>query len=255
MTASLYNPRASAQTLIHPEPVLKLENVGYTYANGAQTAHGVQSKAALEPLSLNIRRGEFVCVVGPSGSGKSTLLSLLAGFLKPQQGQILLEGKPLDGPNAGQTLVQQEAALFPWRTVRGNVEFGLEQKRVPRGERKKKALATLELVGLLEYAERRVHELSGGQRQRVSIARGLALEPSLLLLDEPFSALDVSTREKLGLELLELWKRTGTTILFVTHHLDEALRLGQRVIALREGVMVLEGESAGITEAQLRALL
>ena len=249
MTASLHRTRASTQTLIHSEPVLKLENVGYAYA------HGAGMKAALEPLNLNIVRGEFVCVVGPSGSGKSTLLSLLAGFLRPQQGQILLEGKPLDGPNAGQTLVQQEAALFPWRTVRGNVEFGLEQKRVPRNERKKKALDTLELVGLLEYAERRVHELSGGQRQRVSIARGLALEPSLLLLDEPFSALDVSTREKLGLELLELWKRTGTTILFVTHHLDEALKLGQRVIALREGVMVLEGESANITEAQLRALL
>ena len=249
MTASLYNVRTTGSTLIHSQPVLRLENVGYAYAHGAQT------KAALEPLNLNIRRGEFVCVVGPSGSGKSTLLSLLAGFLKPQQGQILLEGRPLDGPNAGQTLVQQEAALFPWRTVRGNVEFGLEQKRVPRNERRKKALETLELVGLLEYAERRVHELSGGQRQRVSIARGLALEPSLLLLDEPFSALDVSTREKLGSELLELWKRTGTTILFVTHHLDEALKLGQRVIALREGVMVLEGESANITEAQLRALL
>ncbi len=253
MTASLYSPRASAQTLIQSEPVLRLENVGYAYA------HGAQMKAALEPLTLNIRRGEFVCVVGPSGSGKSTLLSLLAGFLKPQQGQILLEGRPLNSPNAGQTLVQQEAALFPWRTVRGNVEFGLEQKRggqhLSRLERKKKALETLELVGLLEYAERRVHELSGGQRQRVSIARGLALEPSLLLLDEPFSALDVSTREKLGSELLELWKRTGTTILFVTHHLDEALKLGQRVIALREGVMVLEGESAAISEAQLRALL
>ncbi|MBC7646543.1 MAG: ABC transporter ATP-binding protein [Pseudopedobacter sp.] len=249
MTASLYSSRAAASRHIQHEPVLRLENVAYTYA------HGMQTKAALEPINLNIRRGEFVCVVGPSGSGKSTLLALLAGFLKPQQGQILLEGQPLNGPNAGQTLVQQEAALFPWLTVCGNVEFGLERKGMKRSERKKRALDTLELVGLLEFAERRVHELSGGQRQRVSIARGLVLEPSLLLLDEPFSALDVSTREHLGVELLELWKRTGTTILFVTHHLDEALRLGGRVIALRDGKMVLEGESSGITEPQLRALL
>ncbi len=251
MISTLLRSEAMPQAIPrNSEIILELKQVSYRYPSG---------KVALEPLDLCIHRGEFLCVVGPSGSGKSTLLSLLAGFLKYQSGELLLSGQRLTHPNMGQTLVQQEHALFPWRTVLGNIEFGLEfvwgKKRLNKTERKNKALEVLRLVGLEEFAQRRVHELSGGQRQRVSIARALALDPELLLLDEPFSALDVSTRNKLGEELLELWRKTGKTILFVTHNLDEALHLGQRILALKDGKVALEGPTEQFSLNDLQAML
>ncbi|MBB6097982.1 NitT/TauT family transport system ATP-binding protein [Deinobacterium chartae] len=224
------------------EPLLRLEGLRFRYGPRA---------TGLGPLDLTVRPGEFVCVVGPSGSGKSTLLGVLAGFLRPESGSVTLAGRPLNGPSELQTLVQQEHALFAWRTVTRNVEFGLEMRGVPREERRRRAAETLELVGLSEYAGRRVHQLSGGQRQRVSIARALAVEPRLLLLDEPFSALDVNTRHALGDELLRIWRERQPTVVFVTHHLEEALRLGQRVVVLREGVVTLDGPARELSEARL----
>ena len=231
---------------------LSLSEVEYRYASNRQ-GHG--TAAGLGPLTLHIQPGEFVCVVGPSGSGKSTLLGLLAGFLRPQHGQMQLSGRALAGPVPELTLVQQEHALFPWLTVLGNVAFGLKTRRLSRAEQQARALAALKQVGLEDFAPRRIHQLSGGQRQRVSLARALALSPSLLLLDEPFSALDVSTRHQLGQELLGIWLTQGSTVLFVTHNLDEALSLGQRVVALRGGQLALDAPAQSLTLADLKAAL
>lgn len=242
-----YNPgmKSASHAPTGSGTVLQLDDVAFEYRRGHTN---------LGPLTLSVREGEFVCVVGPSGSGKSTLLGLLAGFLKPERGRMLFNDQPLGGPHAAVTLVQQEHALFPWRTVLGNVEFGLEVRRIPRDERRERAVQALRLVGMEDYAARRVHELSGGQRQRVSIARALAIEPMLLLMDEPFSALDVATRNALGDELVRLWRQTGKTVLFVTHNLDEALRLGQRVVALRDGQVALDAPARELTLESLRGL-
>jgi len=231
----------------HDTPLAELRGVEYRYGGGGQAAVG--------PLSLNLTRGEFVCIVGESGSGKSTLLSILAGLLSPTRGEVRLLGEPLRGPTDRQALVQQEHALFPWRTVLGNVEFGLEMRGLPSTERRETAMNALRLVGLEEFAFRRAHELSGGQRQRVSLARALAVSPPLLLLDEPFSALDVATRQTLGQELLGIWRHTGATVAFVTHHLEEALDLGQRVILMRDGQIVLDGLTGQFDLAALRQAL
>ncbi|SMB90885.1 ABC transporter ATP-binding protein [Deinococcus hopiensis] len=236
---------AAATTPVQGLP-LALDDVTYRYGRG---------QAGVGPLNLQVQPGEFLCVVGPSGSGKSTLLSLLAGFLRPQRGEIRLGETPVRGPDPRLTLVQQEAALFPWRTVAGNVAFGLERQRIPRAERAARANETLRLVGLEGYGPRRVHELSGGQRQRVSLARALAVQPRLLLLDEPFSALDDRTRTVLSDELLGIWWAQKVTVVFVTHNLDEALALGQRVVALRGGEVVLDDRARDLDVAKLRGTL
>ena len=241
-----FNPeRPTAGHVVTAGSILELRDVSFQYRHG---------RAGLGPVNLNVTDGEFLCVVGPSGSGKSTLLGLLSGFLRPQGGQLMLAGRPLSGPDSDLTLVQQEHALFPWRTVLGNVEFGLEVRGLARRSRHERALEALRLVGLESFAQRRVHELSGGQRQRVAIARAFAVNPKLLLMDEPFSALDVTTRNTLGDELRRLWQETGRTVLFVTHNLDEALRLGQRVVALREGRVVLDERADRLTLARLEGV-
>lgn len=217
----------------------------------------VATGAGVGPLDLHVQSGEFLCIVGPSGSGKSTLLGLLSGFLTPQRGQILVGGEPLRGPHPALTLVQQEAALFPWLTVAGNVGFGVRGQRhqeLRRPERAARVRESLSLVGLEGFGARRVHELSGGQRQRVSLARALAVRPGLLLLDEPFSALDVQTRAALGEELRGIWARQGITVVFVTHHLEEALDLGERVVALRGGHVTLDARSRDLSRGALEAV-
>ncbi|MFC6619122.1 ABC transporter ATP-binding protein [Deinococcus radiophilus] len=228
---------------------LELQDVTYRY----RTGRGQVTAAGLGPLDLRVAPGEFLCVVGPSGSGKSTLLNLLAGFLRPQTGDIRLDGATVKGPHPRLTLVQQEAALFPWLTVGGNVSFGL--RGLSRAEQARRVADALALVGLPEMAGRRVHELSGGQRQRVSLARALATRPGLLLLDEPFSALDVNTRARLSSELLEIWRAQGITVVFVTHHLEEALELGERVVALRQGEVALDAPTTGVSLTDLQAAL
>ncbi|WP_067708082.1 ABC transporter ATP-binding protein [Nocardia yamanashiensis] len=187
---------------------------------------------AIEDISVDVRAGEFLVLVGPSGSGKSTLLDLLGGLSKPTAGQILLDGAPIAGPGLDRGIVFQQYALLPWRTARANIEFGLEAKGVRRPERRRIADEYLELVGLAGFGNRYPHELSGGMKQRVAIARSLAFDPEVLLMDEPFAALDAQTRESLQDELLRIWRTTGKTILFITHGIDEAVYLGQRVAVL-----------------------
>ncbi|WP_291426400.1 ABC transporter ATP-binding protein [Deinococcus sp.] len=223
---------------------LTLEQVSYRYSKGS---------GGLGPIDLHVEPGDFLCVVGPSGSGKSTLLSLLAGFLRPQQGRISLGGQLVRGPHPQLTLVQQESALFPWLTVGGNVAFGLN--KLSRPERETRVAEALQLVGLSGFKQRRPHELSGGQRQRVSIARALATKPGLLLLDEPFSALDIQTRTGLADELLAIWWEQKVTVVFVTHHLDEALHLGRRVVALKAGQIALDASARELTVGGLRGVL
>ncbi|HEX8869068.1 MAG TPA: ABC transporter ATP-binding protein [Lentzea sp.] len=187
---------------------------------------------AVDGIDLDIARGEFVVLVGPSGCGKSTLLDLLGGLTTPSEGEILLDGKPITGPGLDRGIVFQQYALLPWRTAQGNVEFGLEATGVPRRQRAARAREFLNLVGLSGFEDRHPHQLSGGMRQRVAIARSLAYDPGVLLMDEPFAALDAQTRESLQDELLRIWQRTGKTIVFITHAIDEAVLLGQRVAVL-----------------------
>ncbi|MGY2006234.1 ABC transporter ATP-binding protein [Nocardia gipuzkoensis] len=187
---------------------------------------------AIEDISLELREGEFLVLVGPSGSGKSTLLDLLGGLSKPTSGEILLDGKPITGPGLDRGIVFQQYALLPWRTARANIEFGLEAKGLRRKARRELAEHYLELVGLSGFGDRYPHELSGGMKQRVAIARSLAFDPEVLLMDEPFAALDAQTRESLQDELLRIWRATGKTVLFITHGIDEAVYLGQRVAVL-----------------------
>jgi NitT/TauT family transport system ATP-binding protein len=193
------------------------------------------SFTALSGISLSVREGEFLTLVGPSGCGKSTLLDLLAGLTSPTSGRILIDGVPVEGPGLDRGIVFQQYALFPWRTAAANVEFGLEAKAVPRARRRELAREYLALVGLEGFDDRYPHELSGGMRQRVAIARSLAFDPDVLLMDEPFAALDAQTRESLQEELLRIWGATGKTIVFITHGIDEAVYLGQRVAVMSAG--------------------
>jgi NitT/TauT family transport system ATP-binding protein len=187
---------------------------------------------ALDDVSLDIADGTFLSLVGPSGSGKSTLLDLLGGLATPTSGEVLIDGEPVRGPGLDRGVVFQQYALFPWRTARANVEFGLEGGRLGKRQRAERAREYLSLVGLSGFEDRYPHELSGGMKQRVAIARSLAYDPAVLLMDEPFAALDAQTREQLQDELLRIWRRTGKTIVFVTHGIDEAVYLGQRVAVL-----------------------
>jgi NitT/TauT family transport system ATP-binding protein len=187
------------------------------------------SFTAVDDVSLEVRDGEFMVVVGPSGCGKSTLLDLLAGLTRPTRGRVLLDGEPIRGPALDRGIVFQQYALFPWRTALGNVEFGLEAKRVPAEQRREIARDYLALVGLSGFEDRHPHELSGGMKQRVAIARSLAYDPEVLMMDEPFAALDAQTRETLQGELLSIWEKSRKTIVFITHGIDEAVFLGQRV--------------------------
>ncbi len=242
MTALLSPP----VSVVTPKIQLQTENLSRTYPSGDGQI------TALRPFSHTFAAG-MTSVVGPSGSGKSTLLSVLAGFLKPQQGEVRLAGQRVSGPDPALTLVQQEHALFPWLTVAGNVAFGLKSQRVPKDEQRRRVNLALAQVGLPEYGERRIHELSGGQRQRISLARALATRPGLLLLDEPFSALDERTRHDLSEQLRGIWQEQQVTVVFVTHNLEEALKLGERVVALRGGQLALDAPTQGLSAEQLRA--
>jgi NitT/TauT family transport system ATP-binding protein len=187
---------------------------------------------ALDRVDLEVLRGEFVCVVGASGSGKSTLLSLVAGLISPTEGEILLDGVPVTGPGPDRGLVFQHGALYPWRSVEKNVAFGLELLPVDAAERAKRVDWYLAETGLDAVRRSLPKQLSGGQKQRVAIARALACEPEVLLLDEPFGALDVQTKEDMQVMVRQVWADTGTTVLMVTHDVEEAVFLGGRVVVL-----------------------
>ncbi|ADY56829.1 Taurine-transporting ATPase [Syntrophobotulus glycolicus DSM 8271] len=197
-----------------------------------EKGNNVKQFVALKDFSLDVRESEFLSIVGPSGCGKSTFLDLLSGLSEPTSGGIYIDEKKVEGPALDRGIVMQGYALFPWRSVRKNVEYGLEVKGMPKQERREISQKFLELVGLEEFAERYPYELSGGMKQRVAIARALAYDPEVLLMDEPFGALDAQTREILQDELLRIWAATQKTIIFVTHSIDEAIYLSDRVVVL-----------------------
>lgn len=192
---------------------------------------GLRSTPALAGIDLEVGQGEFLAIVGPSGCGKTTFLNAVDGLVPLNGGQILIDGKPVSRPGPDRAMVFQQPALLPWRTVLRNAVYGLElQRRLGRSEALERANQFLQLVGLEGFENHFPHQLSGGMQQRVNLARALACEPTLLLLDEPFAALDAQTRELMQVELLRIWRATGTTSLFITHQIDEACFLADRVV-------------------------
>jgi nitrate ABC transporter ATP-binding subunit len=190
---------------------------------------------ALAPIDLALSKGEFVCMIGASGCGKSTLLRIIAGFEEPTTGDVSIDGKTVTGPGSDRGMVFQDYALFPWMTVRQNISFGPRQRHLPRTEIDKTTDEFVRMVGLERFADRHPNQLSGGMKQRVAIARVLANDANILLMDEPFGALDALTREQLQNELLQIWKRTGVTTIFVTHSVEEAVLLADRVLVMSAG--------------------
>ncbi|MCA1983120.1 ABC transporter ATP-binding protein [Nocardioides nematodiphilus] len=239
---------------------ITLESVGQTFWVRGNDDKQLREFVALDSLDLDVAPGEFLTVVGPSGCGKSTVLDLIAGLAKPTSGRLAIDGKPITGPGLDRSVVFQQYTLLPWRTAQANIEFALEAKGgLTKKERAERARTYLDLVGLTEFAQRFPHELSGGMKQRVAIARSLSYEPQVLLMDEPFGALDAQTRERLQEELVRIWQRTGTTIVFITHDIEEAVFLGQRVAVMsaRPGrireVVPIELDRAGAGERDIRA--
>jgi NitT/TauT family transport system ATP-binding protein len=204
-----------------------VEGVTHTY----RPSHG-RTVRALSEVSLQVRSREFVALLGPSGCGKSTLLYLVGGFLPTEAGRITVEGKPITAPGPDRGIVFQHFALFPWKTVRGNILYGLERQGLPRPEREKRAQDFINLVGLRGFEDSYPSQLSGGMKQRTAIARTLAFDPNILLMDEPFGALDAQTRLLMQTELLSIWHRTPKTVIFVTHDVQEAVYLAERVAVM-----------------------
>ncbi|HEY2749263.1 MAG TPA: ABC transporter ATP-binding protein [Polyangia bacterium] len=217
--------------------MIALESVAKHFTSKRGTHH------ALADVSLTIDEGQFVCLLGPSGCGKSTLLNLIAGLERPDSGRVTLDGREITAPGPERSVMFQDSALFPWLTVRKNVDFGLELAGVAdKHERAARTETFLKKVHLSRFRDAYVHELSGGMRQRVALARALAPDPRVLLMDEPFAALDAQTRDVLHVELTEIWRATKKTVVFVTHNVREAVRLGDRVVlmATRPGRVKLD---------------
>ena len=219
--------RARFERLKQREVVLEVKGLGKTF----QSHQG--DVTALQDINFQTHRRELVCVIGPSGCGKSTLIRILAGLESHTTGEVLIDGKPVNGPGRDRGMVFQGYTLFPWLTVKKNVMFGLEMNNAGRNEAEAQARQWLELVGLTKFADAYPHQLSGGMKQRVAIARALANQPRILLMDEPFGALDAQTRAKMQNHLLEIWKNIDITILFITHDLDEAIYLADRILVLK----------------------
>ena len=220
-------PSPIRQHDVNGTPKVWLKNISLSYKvdNGTRLL-------ALDHINLKVKPGEFLCIVGPSGCGKSTLLHLIAGLHHPTSGSVLVDDHKVDAPGTDRILIFQELGLFPWLKVGENVEFGMKMKGTSRAEREEKIQYYLRLVHLSQFKDSYTHQLSGGMRQRVALARALATEPDVLLMDEPFAALDAQTRDLLHDELERIWAETGRTIIFVTHNVREAVRLGDRVAVL-----------------------
>ena len=208
------------------ETLMKIDNLRVVYRTDDKET------VAVENFTLDVKTGELVSIVGPSGCGKTTILRSIAGLLQPTSGTILMGDKECVGPGSDRGMVFQDFALFPWRTVLQNVEFGMEVAGVPKEERRERATKYIKAVGLERFAESRIHELSGGMKQRVGIARALVMHPAMILMDEPFGALDAQTRNIMQEQLVKIIQRSERTILFVTHSVDEALYLSDRVVIL-----------------------
>jgi ABC-type nitrate/sulfonate/bicarbonate transport system ATPase subunit len=215
---------------VRPEPSSPVE----IEVDGVGKRFGPEETAplVLDRISLSVRHNEFVSLLGRSGCGKTTLLNIIAGLLEPSSGEVRVQGRRVTGPGEGKGMVFQQHALFPWLTAQGNVEFGCKSRGVPARERREQALQLLELVGLRGFEDRYPAQLSGGMQQRVAIARALALDPDILLMDEPFGALDEFTRIEMQDELLRVWSTRRKTVLFVTHSIWEALVLSDRIVVL-----------------------
>ncbi len=207
---------------------LAIQNVSKIFTSGKDG----QEVEALAGIHLEVKEGEFFSIVGPSGCGKSTLLYIIGGFVQPSEGKILVDGKAVTSPGVDRGIVFQEFALFPWLTVRENIEFGMVTQGIDKTEREEKVRYYLKLIKLEGFLDKYPKELSGGMKQRVAIARTLAAEPKVLLMDEPFGSVDSQTREFLQEHLVEIWRKSRKTVLFVTHNIDEAIVLGQSVIGL-----------------------
>lgn len=209
-----------------------IKNISQTFRRKSVKGVATPDFTALSNINLEVDKGEFIAIVGPSGCGKSTLLDILAGLAPQSAGEIHIDGKLITGPALDRGIVLQGYALFPWRTVRQNVEYGLEVKKVPKEERQEISRHFINFVGLEGFEDRYPFELSGGMKQRVAIARALAYDPEVLLMDEPFAAVDAQTRETMQDELLRIWDDTKKTIIFITHSIDEAVYLADRVVVL-----------------------
>ena len=207
--------------------MIEIERLSKSFETAKGTSH-----PALANITLRVPAGQFLSILGPSGCGKSTLLYIVGGFVRPSAGSVRVNGKPVTGPGADRGPVFQEFALFPWKTVQGNVRYGLDQQGIPREEADRRVAGLLDMVHLKGYENFYPKELSGGMKQRVAIARTLAYEPAILLMDEPFGALDANTRRILQHELLLIWERDRKTVLFVTHSVEEAVFLSDRVLVL-----------------------
>jgi NitT/TauT family transport system ATP-binding protein len=212
----------------HKAPLLEIKDLVRVFRTG-----GTYLKA-LDGINLEVQPGEMLCVLGPSGCGKTTLLKVLAGFLKPSGGHVFLRGKPIAGPGPDRCVVFQEDALFPWLTVAENIDFGLKALKIPRRRRRELLDRSLSLIGLSAFRNYLPQEISGGMKQRVALARVLILEPEILLMDEPFAALDAQTREEMQLLLLRLWEMLSQTVVFVTHDVREAVTLADRVVVMEK---------------------
>jgi NitT/TauT family transport system ATP-binding protein len=217
-------------------PILELRGVSKQFELQGQRIE------ALRDAHLRVHKGEFVCLIGASGCGKSTLLRIVAGFETPTRGQALMWEMPIAGPGPERGMVFQDYGLFPWLSVRGNIAFGPTSRGCPAAEVKEKTEYFISLVGLARFADAYPHQLSGGMKQRVAIARVLANDAEIVLMDEPFGALDAMTRERLQDELLEIWQRTGLTVLFVTHSIEEAIFLSDRIVVMSPGPGRIESE-------------
>jgi NitT/TauT family transport system ATP-binding protein len=231
----------------HKEPRLLTETIAPERAGRIEIRDfGLKYDAtdAVRDVSLTVEPGEFVSIIGPSGCGKSTMLNALAGFLKPTSGEVLVDGKPIAGPGADRGMIFQQYSLFPWKTVRQNVEFGLKMKGIDRSERERQARTLLGLAGLSQFENHYPDALSGGMKQRVGIVRALATGPRILLLDEPFGALDAQTRLIMQQILTNMWQRLKISVLFVTHDIDEAIFLSDRVYVMTARPGAIKAEVA-----------
>ena len=218
--------------------VLELEHVYKAYPN----RKGDEARIVLKDVSVTIEENDFVCIVGPSGCGKTTMLNLIAGFEKANLGKLYYRGKEITETSPERAVVFQEFSLLPWMNVLKNVEFSIDRNKYDKREREELAKKYIDLVGLSEFIDYRPSNLSGGMKQRVAIARTLAMQPDVLLMDEPFSALDEQTRRKLDQEIVDIWKKDKRTIVFITHSIDEALLLGTRIIMLSSSPGNIIGE-------------
>ena len=219
-------------------PVIEMRGVKKRFTVGGKTIE------ALHEVDLSIRKGEFVCLIGASGCGKSTLLRIMAGFEMPSAGTVTMYGEPISGPGPERGMVFQDYGLFPWLTVKQNIGFGPKQRHLPKKQLDDVSARFTDMVGLSPFAHFYPAQLSGGMKQRVAIARALANDCEVLLMDEPFGALDALTREKLQQELLDIWKRTGLTVVFVTHAVEEAVMLSDRVVVMTSGSGRIEQQVA-----------